>query len=86
MTQLESWQRAGCLAHARRKFVDALNTDYEKASAVIDLFAHLYHLESEIRIKKLQGSQQHLDIRQAKSKPLMNQLKGLLQSYQAESV
>ena len=86
VTQLESWQRAGCLAHARRKFVDALNTDYERASAVIDLFAHLYHLESEIRIKKLQGSQQHLDIRQAKSKPLMNQLKALLKSYQAESV
>lgn len=69
----------GCMAHIRRKFVDALSNDQARAQHVIDLIAQLYVIEKQAR-KENYTPQQRLELRQQKSKPIMTQLKSYLQT------
>ncbi|XP_014680252.1 PREDICTED: uncharacterized protein y4jD-like [Priapulus caudatus] len=69
----------GCMAHARRKFDDALKAlpkesrkKSGKVQLALSLIAKLYAVESEI--KDLTVEQRYL-VRQQKSKPVLNQLK-----------
>ena len=67
---------AYCLAHARRKFTDA----YKKApsplaQAVIERFARIYAVEAEIRGA---DAEHRRTVRQAKTAPMMAELKGVL--------
>lgn len=63
-----------CMAHARRKYVDALPYDKQKANHVLERMQQLYILEEEMR-------QQHLDwesktrLRQEKAVPILFELK-----------
>ncbi len=68
--------RAGCMAHARRKFTDLLKIDpkNEGAKKVLHLIAQLYQIETQAREEKL-SVEKRRDLRQAQSLPLMEELK-----------
>ena len=62
--------RAGCLAHARRKFHD-LKDDIPEAAQALDLILDVYAVEHEARDLDLTGSEAHLELRRAKAAPAM---------------
>jgi len=68
--------RAGCWAHARRKFTDTLKLDpqNEDALAVVRLLARLYAVEADARERNL-AAEQRLELRQTTSAALIEQLK-----------
>lgn len=68
-------QRAGCWAHARRKFVDAESAGPEIARAVVHQINALFAIER--RAKGLAPAE-HLRLRQAESRPLLDQVHELL--------
>jgi transposase len=67
----------GCMAHARRYFVKAI--DHPKLSEeAIGLFRELYAIEEEARVHNL-GYDMRRQLRQEKAKPVMERLKEFLQ-------
>src|SRR5580704_668362 len=70
--------RAGCWAHARRKFFEAKDTAPE-AQRVLDNIKALYQIEYDVANLDIIGSPQHLDIRQERAGPLMLELKQYLE-------
>jgi transposase len=75
----EKMIRAGCMAHARRKFVDALKLDptNEDARKVLALIARLYRIEAQAREGKL-CPEKRLQLRQAQSAALFVELRAEL--------
>jgi transposase len=71
---------SGCLAHCRRYFWYALPTADTEALAVIEKIKELYAVEDEAKVLGL-GAADRLALRQAKSVPLMNELKALIESF-----
>jgi len=71
---------AGCFAHARRKFTEAKKAQVKgksgKADIALAMIQKLYRIETQIRRKSAQEKQQ---IRQEKSKPLLDQYKTWLE-------
>jgi len=70
---------ANCNVHARRYFEKALKYDKAKAGAVLAMYTRLYEIEESI---KGFTEAQILEERQKQSVPILNQMKGLLQSWQ----
>ena len=68
--------RYGCMAHVRRKFVDALHTD-SRSAPVVQLISELYWVESDCRIHFLSESERALE-RQRRSIPILSDLWQLL--------
>lgn len=69
-------ERAGCLAHARRKFVDLMESDEDIASAFVKLFNAVYKIEIDItKVKEQVGSSLHLQARQEKSLRLLEEIR-----------
>lgn len=67
---------AFCLAHLRRRFVDLHKSTRSTITArIIDLLGRIYRVEAEIRGT---SAEHRLAVRQVKSKPLMAELKQLL--------
>ena len=66
----------GCLAHARRTFVDAAKVapNDPLPGEIIERIAQLYAVEEQARLAGL-GPQERLAVRQCKSAPVMEQLK-----------
>jgi transposase len=64
--------RAGCWAHARRKFVAAETTAPEIAQQAVELIGPLYGIEKEAKDRSVA---ERLAIRQARSVPLLAQLR-----------
>jgi len=64
-------EHLGCWAHARRKFVEALETGYEKAAPVIEQIAMLYAVESEARTF---SATDRKELRSIRSRPLLEQI------------
>lgn len=69
-----------CMAHARRKFVDALKYDEQKANAVLELMAQLYKLEQDYRDEELTW-QLRSERRQKQAIPILNQIKVWMQTH-----
>ena len=67
-----------CMAHARRKFVDAVKYDEQKANAVLELMSQLYKLEQDYRDEKLNW-QQRTERGQKEATPVLNQIKEWMQ-------
>jgi transposase len=65
-------QRAGCLAHARRKFFEA--GDVPEAKEAMDLIAAMYGVEHEAERLEIIGSADHLELRRAYSRALFVRL------------
>jgi transposase len=61
----EGRQRVGCLAHARRKFFNALSTAPKDAQAALEHILSLYEVEYEAARRNILGTPQHLAMRRA---------------------
>ena len=69
-------QLAFCLAHLRRRFVDLHKSTRSPITAqIIALLGRVYRIEAEIRGT---SAEHRLSVRQAKARPVMQELKGLL--------
>ena len=66
-------ERAGCLAHARRKLFDALSSAPE-AQAGLEIIRDVYVVEHEAKQAGIARTKEHLALRQARSRPLMEKL------------
>ncbi len=73
VTTPEGRERAGCLAHARRRFFDALGTAPE-AQEALEIIREIYRIEHEAAEQDIVGTAAHLAQRQEKSRPLLNRL------------
>jgi len=74
--------RAGCWSHARRKFVEAHDTEPELASEIVALIAELYAVESRMRKAGKLGSAEHQALRQTESAAVMTRIKVWLETNQ----
>jgi len=63
-----------CMAHARRKFVDALKYDKSKATEVLERMGQLYKLEQDMRDEGLTW-EQRTQRRQQEAVPVLNDIK-----------
>ncbi len=63
-----------CMAHARRKFVDALKYDKQKAGYVLERMQVLYALEQQMRDKQLSWGERTV-LRQKEAEPVLKELK-----------
>ena len=75
---------AGCLQHIRGKFVDVIKACPQHKSptavAVLKLIAKIYGIEKAARLEML-TPEQIKDLRQEKSKPIMEEIKDLLDEW-----
>ena len=65
----------GCMAHARRKFVDALPSDSRRASVAIEFIRRLYVIEREVHGRSPAEKQV---ARAERSKPILDEMKAWL--------
>jgi hypothetical protein len=73
---LPNIERAACLAHARRKFKDALKNDPKPAQEALFLIQSLYAIEAQARDNHLSHSQR-LELRPEKAQPIWIKEKAL---------
>ncbi|QED29950.1 transposase [Microvenator marinus] len=71
VTTPDKRERAGCWAHARRKYFGALDSAPDEAQWAIDKIREIYEVEYLAAEKKVLGRPQHLTLRKAKSKGLV---------------
>jgi transposase len=69
----EARTRAGCWAHARRKFFELLPAELE-AQEFIDLIGKVYRVEHEAKERRIVGTTEHHALRQVRSKPLIEEI------------
>ena len=65
-------RRAGCLAHARRKVFDA--KDVPGATEALEFVRDIYVVEHDAREAGVLGTDEHLEMRRVRSRPLMARL------------
>jgi transposase len=63
-----------CMAHARRKFVDALKYDNKRATHVLERMQALYSLEEDMRKRQLSWGERTV-MRQKEAEPVLKELK-----------
>lgn len=73
VTGVDGRTRAGCLAHARRKFFDASGS-HPEAHVALDIIRDVYRVEHEAKERGVARTPEHLAMRQARSKPLLDKL------------
>ncbi len=79
---IPSWDRAGCMSHARRYFLQALDQDPAFVDEVLVFFSAIYEIEAQARSTQIQGTDLHLKLRQNHSSHFINQLKNWLETHQ----
>jgi len=72
----------GCLAHARRRFVDALEHDPSQGHEVVTELRSLYAIEGRAREKAMTAEQRH-QLRQELSVPILARIKDRLDALQS---
>jgi len=65
----------GCWAHLRRKFYDALKSEGLRANKALTIIQKIYHIEAKMKEDDICDYEQIAEIRQAKTKPLIEELK-----------
>jgi transposase len=70
----------GCNAHARRKFEYAMDSDPVRAARMMVLWGRLYEIESRAK-KENYNSAQLLKARQQEAKPILEEIKSVLDEY-----
>jgi transposase len=73
-------ERAGCLARARRKFVDLLGSDADLMAPILDEFKVIYGVETEMADEGFLGGKDHLEARQNKSLDALKKIKDLCEN------
>lgn len=68
VTQPEGRDRAGCNAHMRRGFFDALGSAPNEARTALDLILDVYRVEHEAKIRGIVRTAEHLALRKTKSR------------------
>lgn len=71
VTDVDGRERAGCLAHVRRKFFDALPTAPAEARHALDLILEVYRIEHEAKARKIVRTKEHLVMRKTRSRAAM---------------
>ena len=70
----------GCNSHARRKFEYAMDSDPVRAARMMVLWGRLYEIESRAKKEKY-NSIQLLEARQQEAKPILSEIKSVLDEY-----
>lgn len=65
-------ERAGCLAHARRKLYE--QREHAEVEEALELIAGIYRVEREAKAAGIVGANEHLELRKTKSRPLFAKL------------
>jgi transposase len=68
--------RSGCWGHFRRKVFEAMPAgivDHENREA-LDMIADLYKIENEAILAGIDGTRDHLELRQCKSRPIVRKI------------
>lgn len=73
---------AGCLVHARRKFVDARDQDKARAEKALVLFSEIYREERAIKEAAAGDAEMRKELRLQKVLPLLQQIKTWIQEEQ----
>jgi transposase len=71
-------ERAGCLAHLRRRFFDAQSTAPEAAKTAMNYILDVYRIERAVLDADLLGTPEHLEMRQTQSAAVMHDFKAWL--------
>jgi transposase len=74
VTDVDGRERVGCLAHARRKFFDALPTAPDAARQAMDLILDVYRVEHDALARQIVRTPAHLALRRQRSRPAMDRL------------
>jgi transposase len=77
----EGWTRAGCLAHARRKFFDARSTCPEAEQAMTAI-REIYRVEHDARDLGVVRKPEHARMRETESRPRVERFKAWLTQQQ----
>jgi len=64
-------ERAGCLAHVRRKFFDA-KKDSPEAEVALEFIRQIYVIEAEVTSANLKGTDAHAELRWQQTLPVMD--------------
>lgn len=78
VTTPDTRTRGGCLAHARRKFVDAEGQAHDEVHWLIERIAQVYAIEKRARESGIAGSEKHRTLRQRETKPIMDEIRAWL--------
>src|SRR5262249_4977906 len=73
VTDVEGRDRAGCWSHCRRYYFRALEQTPE-AREMLDMILELFRVERDAIKKDLLGTAEHLDMRLARSQPVLNRI------------
>lgn len=76
VTDVEGRERAGCLAHVRRKFFDALPAP--EAKRALELILDVYRVEHEAKAQEIVRTPAHLALRQTQGRQAMDAFKAWL--------
>jgi len=68
-------ERAGCLAHLRRRFFEAQSAAPEAATKAMDFILNVYRIERTALDADVLGTPEHLEMRQTQAKPVMDAFK-----------
>jgi transposase len=71
-------ERAGCLAHLRRRFFDAQSTAHDAAKKATNFILDVYRIERAALDADLLGTPEHLELRQTESSAVMDDFKAWL--------
>jgi transposase len=85
ITRPDHWERAGCMAHLRRKFFDAKASSPEWSNHAMEQFHKLYLLERRAKEHGVAGTDAHRKIRQDEAKPLLEQFHAWMLTVKAEA-
>jgi transposase len=72
VTDADGRIRAGCLAHARRKFFEALPTAPTEGARALELIRDVYRIEHAAKERGIVRTKEHLQLRQSESRPAMD--------------
>ena len=73
VTKVDGRKRAGCMAHARRKFFEA-SRGLPEAEIALNLIRDIYVVEHEARERGIVGTAEHLALRRTRSRSILAQL------------
>jgi transposase len=74
VTDVDGRERAGCLAHVRRKFFEALTHAPEEARRALELILDVYRVEHEAKAPGIVRTAAHLRLRQTEGRAAMDAL------------
>jgi transposase len=75
VTDVDGRDRAGCIAHVRRKFFDALQAGTVEARQALDLILDVYRVEHEARARGIVRTEEHLELRRRRSRATMERFR-----------